>query len=306
MGIALVIPSIGSPHLTTCLEAVDQLEPAPDMRLLVLSGGAARPVDARGFEVLRSSERLGFAAAVNTGLERLSHNLEAVAVLNDDAVPGREWLGTLAASLEGDTKLAAVQGTVLNTSGTRVDGRGIEFDRWGLPVQIDRGAAPSEHGHSRSLVAVSGTACLYRLEALRGAALPSSDVFDPNFDCYHEDLDLGLRLRRLGWSSRWISGAPVNHLGSASGLSLNWRHPWWLLANRWRALAGNLSRGALLAVLTRLLRGEARAVRTLLRTNPRTLPVATAVALSLPVLLSWGWRRQSPGPRLEGIPRGAE
>ena len=306
MGIALVIPSIGSPHLTTCLEAADKLEPAPDMKILVLTGGAERPSEARDFEVLRSSERLGFAAAVNTGLERMPGGFKAAAVLNDDAVPEREWLGALAAALGRDPKLAAVQGTVVDSSGTLVDGRGIEFDCWGLPVQIDRGAPPSENGYSRSLVAVSGTACLYRLEALRAAALPSGDVFDRSFDCYHEDLDLGLRIGRLGWRSSWISGAPVRHLGSASGLTLSWRHPWWLLANRWRALAGNLSRGALLASLTRLLRGEARAVRTLLRTNPRALPVAMAVALSLPVLLSSGCRRQTPGPRLEGIPRGAE
>ena len=305
MGTALVIPSIGSPHLPTCLEAVEKLDPAPDLKLLVLSGDAEHPAEARGFEVLRFSERLGFAAAVNIGFERLPVGLEAAAVLNDDAIPAREWFGVLASALGHDPKVAAVQGTVLDRSGSRVDGRGIEFDRWGLPVQIARGTASIENELSRPLVAVSATACLYRLEALRAAALSASTFFDPSFDCYHEDLDLGLRLGRLGWRSMWISGAPTRHLGSASGLTMNWRHPWWLLANRWRALAGNLSRGALLASLTQLLRGEARAVHTLLRTNPRTLPVAMAVVLSLPVLLSSGWRRQSPGPRLEEIPRGA-
>jgi GT2 family glycosyltransferase len=306
VGIALVIPSIGSPHLAACLAAVEKLEPAPDMKVLVLTGGANSPSEARGFEVLQSSERFGFAAAVNTGLEGVPGEFEAAAVLNDDAIPEREWLGALATALESDPKLAAVQGTVLDSSGSRVDGRGIEFDRWGLPVQIDRGKTPSEKEIPRPPVAVSGTACLYRLEALRAAALPSSEVFDQSFDCYHEDLDLGLRLGRLGWHSKWISGAPARHLGSASGTSLSWRHPWWLLANRWRALAGNLSQRALVASLTRLLRGEARAVRTLLRTNRRSLPVSMAVTVSLPVILSSGWRRQTPGPRLEGIPRGAE
>lgn len=305
MGIAVVIPSIGSPHLAACLAAVNKLEPAPDMKVLVLTGGANSPPEARGFEVLQSSKRLGFAAAVNAGLESVPGEFNAAAVLNDDAIPGREWLGALATALEGDLKLGAVQGTVLDSSGSRVDGCGIEFDRWGLPIQIDRGTTPSENEIPRSVIAVSGTACLYRLEALQAAALPSSEVFDQSFGCYHEDLDLGLRLGRLGWHSMWISGAPVRHLGSASGLSLSWRHPWWMLANRWRALAGNLSRGALVASLTRLLRGEARAVRTLLRNNPRSLPVSMAVAVSLPVILSSGWRRQTPGPRLAGIPRGS-
>jgi GT2 family glycosyltransferase len=304
MGIALVIPTIGSPHLTTCLETVEKLEPAPDMKLLVLSAGAKIPFRPQGFVTLSSPERLGFAAAVNSGLACIPGEYTAVAVLNDDATPGREWLGALADAFERDPRLGAVQGTVLDQSGSWVDGRGIEFDRWGLPVQVDRGAPPVETGVSESVVAVSGTACLYRLEALRSAALESSEIFDPAFDCYYEDLDLGLRLGRLGWRSRWISGAPACHLGSASGLSLSWRHPWWLLANRWRALAGNLSRGALLVSLGRFLRGDARAIRTLLRENPRAAPVAMAVALSLPVLLWSGWRRRTPGPRLEDIPRG--
>jgi GT2 family glycosyltransferase len=305
MGTGLVIPSIGSPHLSTCLEAVSRLEPAPEMKLLVLSDGAERPPDARNFVVLQFPKRLGFAAAINNGLERIPADFETVAVLNDDAVPEPGWLGALEAAIDADPALAAAQGTVLDQSGTLVDGRGIEFDRWGLPVQVDRGKPTAEDGGSISRVAVSGTACLYRLDALRAAALPSRDVFDPKFGCYHEDLDLGLRLGRLGWHSRWISGAPARHLGSATGLTLSWRHPWWLLANRWRALAGNLSRGALLASLTRLLRGEARAVRTLSRTNPRALVVAMMVALCLPVVVSSGWRRQTPGPRLDCIPRGA-
>lgn len=306
MGIALVIPSIGSPHVRACLEAVERLEPAPDMKVLVLSGGAQDPCAGPGVEVLRSPARLGFAAAVNRGFEHIPGDFTAVALLNDDAVPERKWLGELALEIESDPKLAAVQGTVLDATGSRVDGRGIEFDRWGLPVQIDRGKTASENQRSGSPVAVSATACLYRLEALRGVALASSDVFDRAFGCYHEDLDLGLRLARMGWRSKWIGGAQVRHLGSASGPSLSWRHPWWLLANRWRALAGNLERGALLASLTPLLRGEARAIRTLFRTNPRTLPVAMAVALSLPVIVSSGWRRQTPGPRFDGIPGGME
>jgi hypothetical protein len=43
-------------------------------------------------------------------------------------------------------------------------------------------------------------------------------------------------------------------------------------------------------------------VRTLLRSSPRALPTAAAVAASLPLLLAWGWRRRSPGPRLAALP----
>ena len=304
MRTALVIPSLGAPHLRQCLRGVAVLDPAPEMAVLVLSNGAAEPEGAGGFEIVRSRRRLGFAAAVNTGLNMVPAGIEAAAVLNDDAIPEPSWLGRLTSALGADPKLAAVQGTITDATGERIDGRGIGFDRWGLPIQVDRATPVGFDEEPRSVVAVSGTASLYRMEALRQSALPGGEIFDSGFDCYHEDLDLGLRLARLGWSAGWIGGAPVRHLGSATGPALRWRHPWWLLANRWRALAGNLSRATLVQELPRLLRGEIRAVRTLLRHNPRALPAGAAVALCLPFLVVRGWMRRAPGPRLTTIPGG--
>jgi GT2 family glycosyltransferase len=228
-----------------------------------------------------------------------------VAVLNDDAIPEAGWLGALGNALESDPKLASVQGTVLDTEGISIDGRGIVFDSYGLPVQIDHGTTVgSDTGHG-SVLAISGTAGLYRKQALNEAALAGPWFFDQSFGSYHEDLDLGLRLHRLGWRSRWVGGASSRHLGSASGPTMRWRHPWWVLANRWRALAGNLSPSALLAATPRLLRGEIRAVRTLLRTNPRVIPTAAAVAAAIPALAARGWLRKTPGSRLETIPEPA-
>jgi GT2 family glycosyltransferase len=253
-------------------------------------------------EVIRSVRRLGFAAAVNRGLAAAGEAPE-VAVVNDDAVPAPGWLDALRRALAASPVAAAVQGTVTDAAGRVVDGRGIALDRFGLPVQVDRGepAAEEPAGPVRRL-AVSATACLYRTAALRQAALPGGAVLDDRFGSYHEDLDLGLRLGRLGWESLWVPGAPCRHLGSATGAALTWRHPWWLLANRWRALAGNLRPAALLRALPRLLRGELRALRTLSRANPRALAVAPAVAALWPWLVGSGLARRSPGPRLTALP----
>jgi GT2 family glycosyltransferase len=303
MRTGLVIPSLGASHLERCLEAVAGLDPAPDDTVVVLSGGAALPPQAETFEVLKRRERLGFAAAVNAGIDALPDGIEAVAILNDDAAPERGWLGALTGALERQPGLAAVQGTVVDASTAVIDGRGIVFDHWGLPVQIDRGLPVDDDRGEHPVLAVSGTACMYRLEALRRAALQDSQIFDQRFDCYHEDLDLGLRLHRLGQPAGWRGGANTVHLGSASGPSWRWRYPWWMLANRWRALAGNMSPFALLAAAPRLLRGEIRAVRTLSRANRHALPVGALVACMMPLLVAGGWLRQTPGPRLRAIPR---
>jgi GT2 family glycosyltransferase len=302
MRTALVIPSLGASHLETCLEAVARLDPAPDTTMVVLSGGANPPSQIEGLEVHQRTQRLGFAAAVNTGISALPDGVEAVGVLNDDATPEPRWFGALVGALERDPGLASVQGTVMTAHGTTIDGRGIVFDRYGLPVQIDHGAPIDDDRGERSLLAVSGTACLHRFDAISQASLSATEIFDERFDCYHEDLDLGLRLHRLGWRSRWIGGARAAHLGSASGPSLRWRHPWWVLINRWRALAGNFSRTAFLALLPRVIRGEVRAVHTLGRTNWRVLPVAAAVIHAVPFVVVGGWLRKTSGARLEAIP----
>jgi GT2 family glycosyltransferase len=302
MRTALLIPSLGAPHLEFCLDTVAALDPAPEVKVLVLSGSAVAPARSEIFEVYHHHDRLGFAAAINAGISILPRDVELVGVLNDDALPAPEWLGVLADAFERDSELAAVQGTVVTKNRASVDGRGIAFDRWGLPVQIDRGLALDDDQGERPILAISGTAGFYRIDALRQAAMTPSEIFDPRFDCYLEDLDLGLRLFRLGKRALWIGGAPTEHLGSATGPSLRWRHPWWVLANRWRALAGNLSPSAFIASLPRLLRGEIRAIRTLGRSNWRVLPAAAAVTTAFPLLVAGGWRRQTPGPRLEAIP----
>jgi len=304
MSSALIIPTLGGGQLDRCLGAVRTLSPAPDRVVVVHSGDTVHPTPLpSGIELLRRSGRLGFAAAVNLGVAAVAGSAEEIALLNDDAVPHPSWLGQLSGWLRQDPELGAVQGTITDEAGQKVDGRGVSIDTYGLPVQRDRGApADIEPAGSQRVVAVSGTAALFRTQALQQARLAREVMLDVSFDSYFEDLDLGLRLRRLGWSSLWVADARCQHLGSITGRRMSWRHPWWLLTNRWRCWAGNLTRRALLTALPRLLRGELRAARTLMRANPRTALVAGPALAAIPWLACAGWRRQTPGPRIDAPP----
>lgn len=300
---AIVIPSLGGRHLAHCLDAVGALDPAPNRTVVVVSGGAPKPVVPAGVHLFAARDRLGFASAVNTGINSCAAAEAHIALLNDDAIPCRGWLGSLERAMEKEPDLAAVQGTVTDAAGATIDGRGIALDATGLPIQIDRGGSPApEPSAPRRILAVSGTASLYRAQALAAATLPNGAVFDPAFGSYHEDLDLGLRLRRLGWTAAWVPEAWAGHAGSATGRRLGWRHPWWVLANRWRALAGNLTPAALLRSLPRLLRGEVRAVRTLARDNTRAYPIAASLLVALPWIVTRSLTRPSHGPRLDRLP----
>ena len=299
----IVIPTLGGPHLRSCLDAVAALDPSPERIVVVVSGGASVPEHSSSIEVISNEGRLGFAAAANAGINALGNDVERVALLNDDAIPPPGWLGPLEAALDADPALAAVQSTVTNTLGAAIDGRGINLDDVALPIQVDRGSSPvPEPAQPRFVIAVSGTASLYRALALRESALADGAILDPRFGSYHEDFDLGLRMRRLGWRAAWVPGAGPSHVGSATGHDLTWRHPWWLLTNRWRALAGNLTPAAFFTALPTLFRGELRAIRTLARTNPRVMPTAAAALAYLPWIVIRSLGRPSPGPRLTALP----
>jgi GT2 family glycosyltransferase len=279
------------------------MDPAPDRIVVVLSGNAESVEELEGCDLVRSRRQLGFAPAANLGIGRAIDTADRIGLLNDDTVPPAHWIGTLGAALDADLRLAAVQGTVTDGDGQSIDGRGIALDRFGVPIQVARGNPITEEAHElSSVLAVSGTAALFRSEALRQVAAGDGRFFDPSFGSYHEDLDLGLRLLRLGWTAAWVGGATTRHLGSSSGLELRWRHPWWLLANRWRALSGNLRPRALIRSFPRLLRGELRAINTMVSSNPRSLLVAAAVVIALPLLITAGWWRPTAGARLATMP----
>jgi GT2 family glycosyltransferase len=303
MRTALVIPTIGADSLAECLQSVRLLKPAPDETVVVHSGGSQAPCVDGSVQILNFSRRLGFADAVNTGIAQAIDRADAIAVLNDDAFPASDWLGRLHDFLESRPRVAAVQGTVRSGDGSTIDGRGVALSRFGLPMQVDQNARTDrEPAVPARRTAVSATAALYRADALQQTTMVHEAIFDPAFDSYHEDVDLGLRLGRLGWQSWFVPGAVCRHLGSHSGAHRGWRHPWWLLANPWRVLAGNLDPRSTMLALPRMLVGELRAAARMTLDNPRTALVVPAVLAAMPALLASGWRRQSAGPRLTALP----
>jgi len=270
MRTAVIIPSLGAPSLLPCLKTLLEMENRPRQIVLVLSACAEEIKIPEGIDVLRFGKRLGFAPAVNRGMEILEENIEAVALLNDDAIPGPGWPEILTEVLADTSDCAAVQGSVLDGKGSRLDGRGIGFDAFGLPIQLDRGDVWNEEESGRKKIpGVSATAAVYRRKALEAVRLKDGGILDERFGSYHEDVDLALRLHRLGYSSCWQS---------------------------------NFKPGSLLKMSPRMLRGDLRALRILLRRNPFAIPAGITFGFALPFLCLCGLLRRSPGPRLRFFP----
>ena len=277
----VVVPTIGRPSLRPLLEGLSASEgPPPGRVILVRDERDARPlpaVDGLEYEVLAGLGR-GPAAARNVGWRAASAHW--VAFLDDDVLPGPEWLAHLAADL------AALGPDVAGSQG-----------RIAVPLPGDRRPTDWERNVAALEVARWATADM----AYRRDVLAQVGGFDERFPrAYREDAELALRVARAGYrlqrgrrsvthpvppADRWVSvrlqagnaddvllaalhGAEAKRLGGRKG-------------RRWRHVA--VTAAGLLAVA-----GLAGRRRSLARAAGAAWALGTA---------ELAWARIAPGPR---------
>jgi GT2 family glycosyltransferase len=149
----------------------------------------------------------GFAAAVNAGVAR--GDGEAIVLVNDDVEIESGFLEAIVAPLRDDPGCGMVAGLLLMPKTGLVDGFGIELDTTLAPYNRLRREPPS--AKPGRLAMPSGGAAAYRR-----AAFAAAGGFDERLFGYGEDVDLGLRLRRAGWTVAAAADARGVHLGGAS------------------------------------------------------------------------------------------
>lgn len=163
-------------------------------------------------------ENLGFAGGVNVGIRRaMAEGYDAVALLNNDAVPDPDWLATLDEALER-TGATVATGLMLRASedpsldGT-IDTAGDAISTWGMPFPRSRGDAPYAMPAGGPVFSASGGASLFRTDLFRDIGL-----FDEKFFAYFEDVDIGFRARLAGHAIVYDPEAVVRHkIGATSG-----------------------------------------------------------------------------------------
>jgi GT2 family glycosyltransferase len=182
-------------------------------------------------EVVHVADGAGFTGACNSALAVADS--QYIALVNDDALVEPGWAEALISILEVDPRCAAAQGTNLQLADTStVDGCGIAWNRHWQAIQLDHGARPpSSTGSPREIFGVSGTAAVFRREALDTAALEGNQYLDTSLGTYYEDVDLACRLRSHGFVAVHVPGAQTRHAGGVSSSN----HQRW----RWSQIYGN-------------------------------------------------------------------
>jgi len=172
--------------------------------------GSAEMAERAGAKVLRLGSNLGFAAAVNKGIE--AAQAEWIAILNNDVTLEPEWLETLLESAAKDGVWFAC-GKIL-----RADDPGVidaTFD------EVSRAACAWRCGAGRLDAPVWNQARTIHMAPMTAALFRSSlfhevGMLDESFESYLEDVDFGLRCAGMGRAGAYVPRAVARHIGSGT------------------------------------------------------------------------------------------
>lgn len=211
--VAAVIPTWNRRDLLAVLLQNLTAQTCPFTEIIVVDNGSeddsAELAERAGARVLKMGRNVGFAVAVNRGIE--AADAEWVAILNNDVTLEVDWLAKLLEAAQEDLWFAT--GKILQAANHQVvDGT---FD------EISRGACASRCGsgkpdgpawnQTRRIRAAPMTAAIFRRQLF-------SDLggLDETFGSYMEDVDFGLRCALAGRPGVFVPSAVAYHRGSAT------------------------------------------------------------------------------------------
>jgi GT2 family glycosyltransferase len=213
----VVVNYNGGDLVLRCLETLSRQTLAPARVVVVDNGstdGSAEAIRHQypNVELISAGRNLGFAAGNNLGVRSLV-DCDWIALLNPDAFPDPRWLEALARAavtrpefqLFGSRMLMADDPSLL-------DGVGDAYHVSGLHWRMGHGLpAKDAYQTQMEIFAPCAAAAMYRRDVWLEA-----NGFDEDYFCYAEDVDLGFRLRLLGYRALYVPEAVVKHKGSAT------------------------------------------------------------------------------------------
>jgi N-acetylglucosaminyl-diphospho-decaprenol L-rhamnosyltransferase len=215
LAIDIVIPTSGRYELTA--ECLAHLARQTRSHTVIVSdnGDSEETAQRIGEEwpevrVIRSADRLSFAAACNRGAA--SGDGEVLVLLNNDVYCRPDWLERLVAPLEAEPRTGSVACLLVQPGERLIDSVGLCADRTLAGFPRLAGLPVARAGDTRPLLAgPAGGAAAYRRTAWVEVGGLDEAIF-----AYSEDLDLALRLRDAGWRASVAPDAVAMHLGSAT------------------------------------------------------------------------------------------
>lgn len=209
----IIVNYNGGDWLARCVAALTAQSETAFEAFIVDNGSTDKSIetlpklDAR-FEIILAGENLGFAAANNLAAQKARG--EFLVMLNPDAFARVNWLKNLLAEVTAPdiTMVGSLQYMALEPN--MLDGVGDFYHACGLAWRAGFGH-PASSAPTKAIEAFApcGAGALYHRETyLRLGG------YDERFFCYHEDVDLGYRMRLAGGRCVQSASAIIDHVSS--------------------------------------------------------------------------------------------
>ena len=195
--------------------------------------------------VIEHADDPGYATAANQGAA--AGTADVILLLNNDAYCRPDFLEHLVAAFE-DERVGAVAPLTLRPDEHTIDGVGLTVDATLAPFIRLTGRPREDAETERPLLGAPGSGA----DAYRRSAWIEAGGFDERLSFYGADMDLGLRIRALGWTATAATRAVAIHERSATSghrskrarESGGWARGF--LLRRWGILSSRASARALL------------------------------------------------------------
>lgn len=215
MKVTAVIPHWNRRDLLAVLLDSLKRQTRPFDRVLVVDNGSeddsAALAEQAGASVLRLGGNLGFAAAVNRGIQ--SEDSDWIAILNNDVTLHPDWLGILLETAQREKACFATGKILSEAAPSVIDGTFDELSRGACADRCGAGKPDSPFWNQMSRIRMAPmTAALFHRTLFDTVGL-----LDESFGSYLEDVDFGFRCALAGREGVFVPQAGAHHRGSATG-----------------------------------------------------------------------------------------
>lgn len=162
------------------------------------------------FILIENTDNLGFARAINQGIEVSSG--EYIFVLNNDIELEKDCITNLLECIKQDSLIFAASAKMIQYyEREKIDDAGDEYTILGWTKRVGYGNPTTEYNKSRNIFSACAGAAIYRKSILEDIG-----YFDEKFFAYMEDVDLSYRAKINGYENVLCSEAIVYHVGSGT------------------------------------------------------------------------------------------
>jgi GT2 family glycosyltransferase len=163
-------------------------------------------VKKNNWKMIRNEKSIGHSKSCELGVKNTQY--ENMFLINSDVVLTKNSLNLMTEALNGDEKIAIVGPTTSSTSGIQQNAEAFK-NRFAWSVdQMEKFAEKIKDEKNADIDLVGGFCFGIKrsiFEALKG--------FDKNLNCYGNEKELQIRIRRQGYRTVWIKNSYVHHFG---------------------------------------------------------------------------------------------